>query len=192
MVPDRPDAPSDDLLVERIATGDRAALAVFVARHEARVYRYARSLTHDPVAAEDAMQQAFLDVLKGAATFRGASSVRTWLLTVTRHAVYRHARRRAGEPDHHVPLDELATLAGWGDDPEQLADRASDRARVRRALAQVSPTAREILTLRDLEGLSGEESAQILDLSLPATKSRLHRARLELAAALRKEDADGP
>lgn len=178
--------------MEAIARGDRNALTALVERHEAMVYRYARSLTPDPAAAEDAMQQAFLDVMKGAGTFGGRSSVRTWLLTVTRHAVFRHARKRAGEPDQHVPLEELAGLAGWGADPEELAHRASDRARVQRALDALSPASREVVTLRDLEGLSGEETAQILGLSLAAMKSRLHRARLELSAVLRTEACDGP
>jgi len=184
--------PPDDALVARIAAGDRDALAELVVRHEALVYRYARSLTSDPAAAEDAMQQAFLDVLKGAGTYRGAASVRAWLLTVTRHAAFRHARRRAGEPEHHVPLDALASLAGWGADPEDLAGRASDRALVRRALDRLDARSREIVVLRDLEGLSGDEAARVLGLSLAATKSRLHRARLELAAALRREIPHGP
>ncbi len=182
----------DETLVARVAAGDREALAELVVRHEARVHRYARSLTRDPSAAEDALQQAFLDVMNGAATFRGASSVRSWLLTITRNAVYRQARRRAGEPEHHVPIDELASLAGWGSDPEDLAGRAADRALVGRALDTLGPDSREVVVLRDLEGLSGEETARILGLTLAATKSRLHRARLELAAALRKERPDGP
>ncbi|MEN0065905.1 MAG: RNA polymerase sigma factor [Myxococcota bacterium] len=188
----RPLVPESDVqLVARIATGDRAALGALVERHEAMVHRYARSLTRDAEAAEDAMQQAFLDVLRGARTFRGASTVRAWLLTVTRHAVFRHARRRAGEPEHHVPFDELASLAGWGADPEELAGRASDRALVRRALDTLAPAFREVVTLRDLEGFSGEETARILGITLAATKSRLHRARLELSAALRKERPHG-
>ncbi|MEO0604379.1 MAG: RNA polymerase sigma factor [Myxococcota bacterium] len=182
---------ADAALLARVAQGDRDALTDLVVRHEAQVFRYARSLTHDPVAAEDAMQQAFIDVMNGAATFRGTSTVRSWLLTITRHAVFRNARRRAGEPEYHVSLDELASVAGWGADPEALAGRASDRALVARALDTLDSLSREVVVLRDLEGLTGEETARVLGVSLAATKSRLHRARLELAAALRKERPHG-
>ena len=182
---------TDRDLVDRIAHGDRAALGQLVARHEAMVFRYARSLARTPEAAEDGMQQAFLDVLRGAGSFEGTGTVRSWLLTLTRHAVYRGARKRAGEPARFVELAEVATVAGWGEDPEALVSRAHDQERLRGALSVLRPESHEILRLRDIEGLSGAEAAEVLGLSVAAMKSRLHRARLELAAVLREEGGHG-
>ncbi len=181
---------SDDAALRRAGTGDRAAMAVIVERHQDAVHRYVCSLTTDAAAAEDALQQAFLDAMRGAAGFQGRSSVRRWLLTLARNAHFRACRLRAGEPRAFVPLDELGTLAGWGEDPEVTASRTLDRAALQRALAELDGPSREIIVLRDLEGLSGREAAEVLGLSLPAMKSRLHRARLELAAAIRRGGRD--
>ena len=176
--------------MQRLAAGERAALGVLVERHQAAVYRYARSLT-DPAAAEDALQQCFLDALRGAGTWSGRASVRSWLFTLARNAVYRGARRRAGEPPAFVPLHELGAAAGWGEDPEQAAERALGREVLAAALERLHPEHREIIVLRELEQLSGPEVARLLGISLAAQKSRLHRARLQLAAHLRQEVSRG-
>ncbi|MEL6345492.1 MAG: RNA polymerase sigma factor [Myxococcota bacterium] len=178
-------APTDAELLDATARGDRAAYGTLVRRHHASILRYARAIAGD--AAEDVVQQAFLDGLRGAATYRGGAAVRTWLFTLTRNAAYRSRRLRVGEPRTHVPLDAVAEQAGWGADPETALAQQLDAARLRAALATLSPDAQEILVLRDMEGIPGAETAVLLKLSLPAMKSRLHRARLELAAAVRKE-----
>lgn len=176
---------SDAALMVRVAARDRAAQAELVDRHQAAVLRYARALCRDDAHAEDTLQQTFLDALRGASTWSGAASLRGWLLTLTRHAAYRGVRRRAGEPDHFVPLHQLGLQAGWGADPEARATAAHDRARLLTALDRLAPASREILVLRELEGFTGPETAARLGIGLAAAKSRLHRARLELAAALR-------
>jgi len=163
-----------------------------VTRHQDAVYRYLCSLTSQTHQAEDAMQQAFLDAMRGAGTFTGAGSVRGWLLTLARNALFRGVRRRAGEPSAFVPLSELGVAAGWGADPDAVLQRAMDRRTLRRAVEQLSPASREVIVLRDLEGFSGRETADILAISLAAQKSRLHRARLELVAGLRRGGHDGP
>lgn len=177
---------ADSELVRRIAAGDRTALAHLVERHEGAVFQYARSLARDRPTAEDAMQQAFLDAMRGAHTWRGTGSVRGWLLTLTRHAVYRSARRRSGEPAAYEPLAELAVRAGWGD-PEATMDRQWSLERLRRALESLEPEQMEVIVLRDLQELTGPETADILGVSLSAMKSRLHRARLALTAAVHAE-----
>lgn len=178
----------DDELMRRTAAGDRSAYAEVVRRHHGAVLRYARALVAD--SADDVAQQAFLDGMRGAASFAGRASVRTWLLTLTRNAAFRGRRRRAGEPERHVPLHELGEAAGWGD-PEQKVAAMLDAALLRRALSSLAEASREVLVLRELEGLSGKETADMLGISSAAMKSRLHRARLELAAAVRKECGDG-
>jgi RNA polymerase sigma-70 factor (ECF subfamily) len=96
-----------------------------------------------------------------------------------------------GEPASFEPLETLGVQAGWGDDGAALESLAR-RDLLRRALRRLRPDDREILVLRELEGLPGAEVAEMLELTLAAMKSRLHRARLRLAAALREVDDDAP
>ncbi len=187
-MPDR-QALSDHQLLAASAGGDALAFEQFVERHQGPTLRYLRLLTDAPGSVEDALQEAFLAAWRGAASFRGESSARAWLISIARHALFRQHRRRAGEPDESVPLESLGREAGWGADPHtDLAERLADRQAVRRALARLAPSDREILLLRDVEGLSGEQCAVLLGLGLPALKSRLHRARLRFAAQLRGVD----
>lgn len=160
-------------------------------RHEAAVWRYARALTSDPIEAEDLLQETFLAAIRGGAGFAGEGSARAWLLAITRHALHRLRRRRVGEPARTEPLDELGAAAGWGEDPEAALSGAEAHAGLHRAIESLAPADREVLVLRDLEGLSGEATAALLGLPLATTKTRLHRARLRLRAALRQGGTDG-
>lgn len=174
-------ASADDAeLLQRAAAGDDAAFADFVTRHQAGVWRRARALTGLDVDAEDLLQETFLHAWRGAATFRGGSA-RAWLLTIAGHAWQRLGRRgwRESTVDDLDTLESLGVRAGWGSDD----DRTDRIDAIGAALARLSPGDQRILTLRDIEGVSGEETAALLGLSLQATKSRLHRARLRLAAA---------
>ena len=178
----------DRSLLQRAAGGDAGAFEAFVEVHRQPVWRFVRSLTQDAAAAEDALQEAFLAAWRNAGTFRGEGSALGWLLTLARHALYRQFRQRAGAPERLESLESLAELgeaAGWGaEDPEE-AFLTQDE--VRRALAKLSLEDRELLLLRDVEGLGNEACASILSLGLPALKSRLHRARLRFVAHLRGE-----
>lgn len=185
-----PDADEEGLidraLARRAATGDREAFATLVARHQASVYRLARHIAGSRDDAEDVLQQTFLSAWQGVSGYRGESSVRTWLLTITRNAAVTRRGRLAREPLDATPLDDLGIRAGWGGpNPEQLAVAAEQRELLAAALAGLAADEREILTLRDLEGLAGEDVAAMLGLSTTAMKSRLHRARLRLAAAVK-------
>lgn len=186
--------PDDATLLLETARGNRAAFETLVARHQAAVYRYARAIAQNDADAEDLLQETFLSAFLFAAGFRGDSSVRTWLLVIARNAALRlRARnsRASADAQGEAPLAELGWRAGWSqDDPESLAICAQRRDRLERALRSLPPEYREILVLRDLEGLSGPETAQLLGCGLPAMKSRLHRARLSLAAALREGGND--
>jgi RNA polymerase sigma-70 factor (ECF subfamily) len=163
---------------------------VFADRHQAAVFRHLRALCPTQEDAEDALQETFLAVFRYAAGFRGESSAKTWLFTIARNAAWKTKRSVEARSldDANESLESLGDSAGWGEsDPESLAVKAQSRERLRRALNDLAPEDREILVLRELEGFSGEETASILSLGLPAMKSRLHRARLRLAGALRKE-----
>lgn len=179
--------PDDARLLAMSASGDPDAFDRFVARHRAAVFRYLRTKTND-ADAEDALQHTFVQAWRNAATIVVADSARPWLFTVARNAVARQQRRAVPVSQHEEDLGRLGELAGFAADdatPQRFAEAAEERSVVQAALASLPEQDREILTLRDLEQLPGERVAELLSLTLPAMKSRLHRARLRLVAELR-------
>lgn len=187
------EADLDAALLGRTAEGDRRAFGELVARHQTAVYHFALRMMGDQASAEDVLQETFISALKGAATFRGTGSARAWLLAIARNTGRMSRRRHAGEPPRFESLDALGREAGWGAETDlaELLDERNRREQLERALAELPALDREVLLVRDVEGLSGEETAEALGLSLAATKSRLHRARLRLAAALGKGGPHG-
>lgn len=179
---------SDAELLRRGAEGDGEAFQLFVARHRAAIYRYLCVLTPTAADAEDLLQETFLAAWRGAAAFRGEASSKTWLYTIARNAAYHLHEKLERLPVAETPLEELGLAAGWGGPtPEQIAARAEQTTAVADAMARMAPADRAILLLRDVEGLDGEATARMLRLTLPAMKTRLHRARLRLMAALTQE-----
>ncbi len=180
---------SDTDLLARSASGDTTAFDALVVRHAADLHRFVASLGVHGADADDVLQEAFLAAWRGAGTYRGDGSARAWLFSVARNAVRHSVRRRVGEPDHFAPIEAIdsieaiAEAAGWGSAADSNARDTTEL--VRTALARLAPPDREILVLRDVEGLSGEETADALSLTVPGMKSRLHRARLRLAALVR-------
>lgn len=178
----------DTTLLSRIEAGDAEALTVFAKRHQRRLFGYLRALSRSDAQAEDALQETLLAVWRTSqepgGRHRPDTPVIGWLLSIARHALYRGARRRAGEPAQTEGLEALAQAAGWGadTDPERVLRALQSRDCVQEALLELDELDREVITLRDLQGFSGEETAAALGLSLAATKSRLHRARLKLHA----------
>ncbi len=171
---------SDEQLVQEIAAGERAAFDLLVERHGDALFRFAARTCASERDAEDAVQDALLAVWRGAGTFRGDAPARTWIYRVVLHACRRRSRRRSGEPYVQAPIDAAA------DHPHEVAsaeDRLAARevgAALAKAMEELAPEEREILLLRDVEALSGTETADVLGLGLAAMKSRLHRARLAL------------
>lgn len=154
------------------------------------MHRFALRLTKDEALAEDVLQDTFLVAMRELGGWRGEGSFRGWLYAVARSRVLMARRRKVGEPESFESQESLEVLglqAGWGApmDAEALAARVQQQSVLEAALAGLDPADREVLVLRDLEGLSGEETAQALGLSLPAMKSRLHRARLRVVAAVK-------
>ncbi|MBK8254761.1 MAG: RNA polymerase sigma factor [Polyangiaceae bacterium] len=178
----------DTALLERISSGDKAAASMFVTRHRASVHRFAKALVRDRGIVDDVLQDTFIAALTHAGTFRGEGSARGWLFTIARRAALKLEPREQplSEDDD---LETLGVRAGWGAaDPESLMGTAQTREQVNLALQRLHAEDREILVLRDMEGLSGPETAEVLQLGLAAMKSRLHRARLRFLAALRGEE----
>lgn len=179
------------------AGGDRVAFERFVARHAPAVMRLLLAIARSPEDAEDALQETFVSAWRSAGRFEGRGSARGWILAIARNAMRKLYRKRAAEPDEEasleaLDLDALGLAAGWGrDESERAREALESRDALEAALARLSPAEREVIVLRDLEGLDGESTARILGITLEATKSRLHRARLRLAALL-QEAIDAP
>lgn len=171
---------SDEALIALCATGDRQAFDRLVDRHGGALYRFAARQCGSSRNAEDAVQDGLLAAWRSASTFRGESSPRSWLFQIVLHACRRRQRRRAGEPTSHATMEEAEGVADGGARADEAAARRETGAALSRALADLPDEAREVLLLRDVEGMSGPEAAAILGIGLPAMKSRLHRARLEL------------
>ncbi len=175
-----PIEPTDEELVRRSGAGDRKAFEMLAARHEGPLYRFALRTCGGERDAEDALQEGLLAAWRGAATFRGESSARTWLFQVVVNACHRRHRRRAGEGSAPEPIEAADGVPADETGPEERAGAREVGRAIDRALADLPDEAREVLLLRDVEGLSGDEAAAALGVGLAAMKSRLHRARLEL------------
>lgn len=183
----RPLSPDEPALIERARGGDTAAFEALVERHQDAVFRFARTLTRDDARAEDALQETFLAALTALPAWRAESSLRTWLLVIARNACHRAHRRDREVATDDEDLGPLGAAAGWGcEDPETALGVRETREAVSRALDTLDDDDRALLVLREVEGLTGDETAAVLGLTTAAMKSRLHRARLRFAAALRR------
>ncbi|MDE3165667.1 MAG: RNA polymerase sigma factor [Acidobacteriota bacterium] len=186
------DASTDLQLLRRTAAGDHGAFAAFVERHQAAIFCYASTLLPGREDAEDVLQDTFLAAYRSAGQFRGDASGRTWLFCIARRSAWRKASAARTVGGDTEELEALALAAGWGSpDPERLAILAEDRRLLEGAFRQLPPQEREILWMREFEQMPGEAAAAVLGLTLPAMKSRLHRARLHLAALLRQQTGGG-
>lgn len=183
------EAQTDERLLARARAGDREALEELLLRHQARVYRFGLKMCGQRADAEDVSQETLLALARGIRDFRGASSLTTWLYSVARSFCIKKRRRSKFAPSPGQMLDAThERVAGELRSPERGADEALARAEVeraiQRALGEVDPLSRDVLVLRDMEGLTAPEVAEVLGISTPAVKSRLHRARLSLREQL--------
>ncbi|HET6710575.1 RNA polymerase sigma factor [Amycolatopsis sp.] len=180
---------NDDLL-GRAARGDETAFGALVREHTPRMYRVALRITGSPAEAEDAVQEAWLAAWRSLSGFRQESAVSTWLYRVVTNsalAVLRHHRPTISldDPAPQSTVDS-ALLAAAVPGPEGRVVRAEEVDAVLRAVGRLELSQRVPLVLRELEGLSYEEVAEVLDVNVGALRSRLHRARVALLAELRE------
>ena len=180
-------APADELLIGRIAKGDRLAMQVLFARHHVRIYRFVLRLLRDEMAAEDVISDVFMDVWLQANRFEGRSAVSTWLIAIARFkALSLLRKRRETELD-----DETAELIeDPSDDPERAAEKLDKGEKLRRCLDGLSPQHREIIDLVYYHEKSVEEVAQIVGIPENTVKTRMFYARKKLGELCRKAGID--
>lgn len=185
---DAPAAPNDAEAVLRAArAGDADALDALLRRYQPQVLRFGMRMCRNPDDAREVLQETLIAAARTLRGFRGASSLSTWLFTIARSFCIKRRRRGAFAPPL-VSLEAESRAAGEvpdrGRDPERsLADREIAQA-LEAAIRALDPGYREVLLLRDVEGLSAAEVAEVTGLGVPAVKSRLHRARAAVRAAL--------
>ena len=183
---------TDNKLIELFTTtNDEKAFEEIVNRYEDKIYGLALRITRDHHSAEEVLQEVFLTLVKKVDTFRGESKFSSWLYRVTMNASYMYLRAdKKYESDmsleDYAPYDEKGFLTDkmvsrdWTDRPDEAFFNKETVEKIETAVGELPESYRVVFHLRDIEGLSNEETAEILGLSVPAVKSRLHRARLFL------------
>lgn len=177
-------------LIRKAQHGDRDAFALLLERYEKQVYHQALRMVSNPEDAADMTQEAFLKVWQGLPSFQGDSSFSTWLYRLTNNVCIdflRREKKRRGDASLDDEDRELAsTLADPAPTPQRTLEQRELQQAVADGLAKLSEEHRQVLVLREINGLSYEEIGQVLRLSAGTVKSRIARARLALANFLRK------
>ena len=185
---------NETTLVAEAKEGNAEAFTVLVNQYERNIFRLALNITSNKEDAEDVLQESFLKAYTNLGRFQGNSRFYTWLVRIAVNESLMKLRKRRS--DRQVSLDEkLETdddsllpreIVDWGDNPEQRYAKTEWQEILAEATQDLEPAFRTVFTLRDVEQLSTEETAEALGLSVPAVKSRLLRARLKLRQRLNK------
>ena len=182
---------SELALVQAAKKGDLEAFSELVRRYDRNVFRIAQHITHNEEDAQDVVQDAFLKAYQNLEQFQGNSKFYTWLVRIAVNEALMRLRKRRN--DRTVSLDEDVEtedgfipreVADWSPNPEQLVRQSELGDILKKTIQGLSPGFSTVFVLRDVEGLSTEETAEMLNLSVPAVKSRLLRARLQLRERL--------
>lgn len=187
------DAFDEAPLVDRARKGDTAAFTELVNHYERKIFRLAKHITQNDEDAEDVLQETFMKAYSHLDSFQGQSKFYTWIVRIgVNEALMKLRKRKSGKT---VSLDEptdtgedtmIREIAVWEENPEQKYSRDELREILDNAVESLKPAFRTVFVLRDIEEMSTEETASALEISIPAVKSRLLRARLELREKLTK------
>lgn len=181
---------NETALIQASRSGDPAAVEELVRAHQARVYSFAMRMCRNVEDAKDILQETFLGMIRSIREFRGESKFSTWLYRIATNACLKKRRRGVFEPqpERELSLDELMPrpdsdgrrpeIADWSEDAERALLRGELSAQMEAAIDKLPREYKIVLVLRDVEGFSAEETAEMLKLSVAAVKSRLHRARV--------------
>ena len=191
-------------LVERLRGGDEAALEALMERYASRVYRLAHGITRNTADAEEVTQDVFLSLFRKIDRFEGRAALGTWIYRVAANAALIKQRGKRFElevaleellptflSDGHRDEDRSYLLADWSQTPEQELFSDETRGVLSRAIDQLPDHYRAVVVLRDVEELSNEEVAEILEEPVATVKSRLHRARMALRERVERPEASG-
>jgi RNA polymerase sigma-70 factor (ECF subfamily) len=188
----------EQALISASKSGDAAALDELVRAHQGRVFGFAMRMCRNVEDAKDILQETFLGMIRSVREFREESKFSTWLYRIAANACLKKRRRGVHDPtpEQELSLDDLMPrpdaegrkpeISDWSEDAERALLRGELSDRMEAAIDKLPKEYKIVLVLRDVEGLSAEETAQALGLSVPAVKSRLHRAR----TFIRRELAD--
>ncbi len=195
-----PVAGTDDDLMSQAATGNFAAFQELTTRFQSRVFRVAIRIVGQQQDAEDVTQQTFLSLIEHVDSFRGESSVATWILRIATNHALKVLRKRRGLPtvaweesadeENYSTLPHPEFIARWSATPETLVQQAEVREQIQSALTTLDEKYRVVFVLRDIEGLSVRETAESLELTEAAVKVRLLRARLMMREQLTRAFGD--
>ena len=184
----------ESTLVAQARVGDTIAFGELVRRYEGKIFRLAQHITQNREDAEDVLQETFLKAYEHLDQFQGNSKFYTWVVRIAVNQSLMKLRRR--KTDRSVSLDEtidtgedtiVREIAAWGEDPEERFSREELGEILDSAVKGLETPYRSVFVLRDIEELSTEETANALGLSIPAVKSRLLRARLQLREKLTRQ-----
>jgi len=174
-------------LIDKAKAGDKKALAELVKKYEQTVYNFSFKICRDPEKAENIMQETFLSMIRSLYQFDGNSKLSTWLYRIVANHCLMAARKQRSDQFVSIENDDSLynerDIADWNGVPFKTVENKELRDILDSSIQKLSPEYRLVFLLRDVEGLSTEETAKITELSAAAVKSRLHRAR----AFLRKE-----
>ncbi len=181
---------SEERLVARAQRGDNDAFSELADRHSTRLRRTLYRITRDCDAAYDAVQEALMRAWQNIGRFEGRSQFSTWLTRIGINEAYRGLRRPADEP---LEFNDMVgeRVPGWGNQPDRVFETREFLGAVEEALGELPLDFRAVVTLRDIDGLSTTEAAEVLDIGERALKSRLHRGRMALREKLDHYFAEG-
>jgi len=184
----------ESVLVTQAREGDSRAFGELVRRYESKIFRLAQHITQNREDAEDVLQETFMKAYEHLDQFQGNSKFYTWIVRIAVNQALMKLRRR--KTDKSVSIDEnidtgedtiVREIAAWDENPEQRFSREELGELLDTAIQSLEPIYRSVFVLRDIEELSTEETADALNLSVPAVKSRLLRARLQLREKLTRQ-----
>jgi RNA polymerase sigma-70 factor, ECF subfamily len=178
---------SDEVLIGRIANGDRLAMQVLYARHHVRVFRFVVRLVRDEATAEDLISEVFLDVWRQAGRFEGRSAVSTWMLAIARFKALSALRRR---PDQELDEETAGAIEDPSDDPAAALEKQDTSTLIRKCLTGLSAEHREIIDLVYYHEKSVEEVAEIVGIPQNTVKTRMFYARKRLAELVKAAGID--
>jgi len=192
--PNAPAAVTDEDLVARARNKDFAAFEELVDRYEDKIFRLAFRFVRNETEAKEIVQDTFLLVWRKLDTFKGDAQFGSWLYRVATNAALMRLRAQRRHPEvstEELPIDYLdnygqlpAAGENWAKRPDDELQSDELRRRIQKAVDELPDIYRTVFLIRDVEGLSTEETAEVLEISIPTVKTRLHRARLALRDAI--------